>query len=76
VHSVLYSHLEGLYFFGGENIGAKAALKMLVKLTPMVDFTNILRVAFSYKSFARNFFVLEVKLKLFISAWKLAQMGL
>ncbi len=41
---------------------------------PGVNFTNILCAAFSYESFARSFFVLEVKVKLFIGARKLAQL--
>ncbi len=36
----------------------KDAQKLLVKLTLKVNFTNILRVAFMYKSFACSFFVL------------------
>jgi hypothetical protein len=39
-----------------------------------VNFTNILRAAFSYESFARSFFVLEVKVKLFIGAKKMAHL--
>jgi hypothetical protein len=39
-----------------------------------VNFTNILCVGFSYVSFARSFFVLVVKDKLFIGARKLAQL--
>ncbi len=30
-----------------QNIGEKAARKMLIKLTPFINFTNILRAAFS-----------------------------
>jgi hypothetical protein len=41
-----------------------------------VNFTNILRVAFSDKSFARSFFVLAEKVKLFIGPRILAQMRL
>jgi hypothetical protein len=41
-----------------------------------VNLTNILRAAFSYKSFARSFFVHEVKVKLFIDSRKLAQLRL
>ncbi len=36
-----------------------------------VNFTNILCAAFSYESFARSFFELEVKVKLFIGAKKM-----
>jgi hypothetical protein len=39
-----------------------------------VNFTNILRTALLYKSFVRSFFVLEVKVKHFIGARKLAQL--
>ncbi len=38
-----------------------------------VHFTNILRAAFLYESFARSFFVLAVNVKLFIGAIILAQ---
>jgi hypothetical protein len=33
---------------------------MLMKLTPGVNFTNILRAAFSYKSFLCSFYVLTI----------------
>jgi hypothetical protein len=36
----------------------KAASKMLVKLTPSVNFINVLRAAFAYVSVAAAFFVL------------------
>jgi hypothetical protein len=39
-----------------------------------VNFTNILRARFSYESFARSFFVLDVEVKLFICARILAQL--
>jgi hypothetical protein len=51
----------------------KATCKMTLKLTPGVNFINILRAAFSFKSFAQSFFVLAVKVKLFIGARILAQ---
>jgi hypothetical protein len=41
-----------------------------------VNLTNILHAAFLYKSFARSFFVLAVKVKLFIGARILVQMSL
>jgi hypothetical protein len=44
------------------------------KTTLGVNFPNILRAAFLYKSFAQGFFVLAVKVKLFIGARVLAQM--
>ncbi len=50
------------------------ALKILVKLIPGVNFTNNLRAVFSYESLARSFFVLEVKVTLFIGAKKKAQL--
>ncbi len=46
------------------------------KVRPRVNFTNILCMAFSYESFERNFFVLAVKVKLFIGTRILAQMQL
>ncbi len=39
-----------------------------------VNFTNILCAAFLYESFTSSFFVLEVKVKLFIGAKKMVQM--
>jgi hypothetical protein len=39
-----------------------------------VNFTNILRATFLYESYAQSFFVLEVKVKLFICVRKLAQL--
>jgi hypothetical protein len=44
------------------------------KELPVVHFTNILCPAFSYESFARGFFVLEVKVKLFTGAKKMSQL--
>ncbi len=43
-------------------------------LSSWVNFTNILRTAFLYKSFTQSLFVLEVKVKLFIGAKKIAQL--
>jgi hypothetical protein len=43
-------------------------------ITSGVNLTNILRASFSYESFAQSFFVLEVKVKLFIGTKKMAQM--
>jgi hypothetical protein len=54
----------------------KIRAKMLINSTPGVNFTNILRVAFSYESFERSFFVLAVKVQLFIGPRILAQMCL
>jgi hypothetical protein len=45
-----------------------------IYLTSGVNFINIVCTAFSYKSFGRSFFVLEVKIKLFTGARKLAQL--
>ncbi len=42
--------------------------QMLIKSTRGVNFTNILRAAFSYESFTRSFFEFAVKVKLFIGA--------
>jgi len=39
----------GFVIFCGKNVGAKAACKMLVKLTPIVNFTNILQTAFLFQ---------------------------
>jgi hypothetical protein len=47
---------------------------MKMQLPPEVNFTNILRAAFSYERFLQSFFVLEVKVTLFIDAKKMAQM--
>jgi hypothetical protein len=41
----------GFVIFRQKDFGAKAAPKMLVKLTPGVNVTNILQAAFSYESF-------------------------
>jgi hypothetical protein len=50
---------SGSIFFGAK-YGLKSALKLLVKLTISVNFTNILLAAFLYESFARSFFVLTL----------------
>jgi hypothetical protein len=50
----------GFVIFWQKDLGAKAAHKMLVKLTTDVNFTNILQAAFSYKSFLRSFYVLSI----------------
>jgi hypothetical protein len=50
----------GFVIFRQKDFGAKAALKMLVKLTPGVNVTNILWAAFSYESFLRHFYVLTI----------------
>ncbi len=42
--------------------------------SPGVNSINILLVAFLYESFAQSFFVLKVKVKIFIGARKLAQL--
>jgi hypothetical protein len=46
----------------------------LYTATIWLNFTNILRTDFSHEIFARSFFVLAVKVKLFIGAKILAQM--
>jgi hypothetical protein len=48
----------GFVIFWQKDFGAKAAHKMLVKLTPAVNFTIFLRAAFSYKSFLHSVYVL------------------
>jgi hypothetical protein len=46
--SVLCSFsLVSFVIFWCKNIGAKAACKMLVKLTPVANFTNILQAAYA-----------------------------
>jgi len=46
----------GFVIFCRKNIGAKAVGKMLMKLTPIVNFTNILQAIFSFKSGIPRFF--------------------
>jgi len=41
-----------------------------------VNFINILRAVFSYKSFAQSFFLLEVKVKFFTGAKKIDAIAL
>ncbi len=48
----------GFVIFWRKDFSAKAAHKMLVKLTPGVNFSNILRAAFLYESFLCSFYVL------------------
>jgi hypothetical protein len=48
--------------------------QMLIKSTLGVNFSNFLRAAYAYESFARSFFVLAVKVKLFICRRILAQL--
>ncbi len=50
----------GFLIFWQKDFGAKAAHKMLVKLTPGVNFTNILGAAFLYESFLCSFYVLTI----------------
>jgi hypothetical protein len=45
----------GFVIFQHKNIGAKAGRKMLMKLTPGVNFINILRPHFSYRSLEQLF---------------------
>jgi hypothetical protein len=45
----------GFVIFWQKNIGAKAACKMLLKLTADVNFTNILQAAFLSKSVFHSF---------------------
>ncbi len=46
-------------------MGAKAALRLLVKMTPWVNFTNILRAAFLYACFEAAVFFLHLRYVLF-----------
>jgi hypothetical protein len=50
----------GFVIFWQKDFGTKAAHKMLVKLTPGVNFTNIKQAAFSYQSFLRSLYVLTI----------------
>jgi len=47
----------GFVIFLQKNIDAKVACKMLMKITTGVNFTNILQIAFSYKSVLCSFSV-------------------
>ncbi len=49
------------------NIGTKTALKMLMILTPGVNFTNVLRAAFTYVSCAHSFFCIHFR---FVLYWR------
>jgi hypothetical protein len=49
-----------LVIFWQNNLGAKVAHEMLVKLTKVVNFTNILRDAFLHESVFRNFCALRI----------------
>ncbi len=48
-----------------KKIRRKTALKILAKLTPLVNLTNILHVCFFYNSFARSFLYLHFRFVLF-----------
>jgi len=50
----------GLVFFWKKNTSAKAAYKMLVKLTTGVNFINILLVNFLYKSVLPSFSLITI----------------
>jgi hypothetical protein len=50
----------GLVIFWQKDFGTKAVNKMLVKLTPGINFTNILRAVFSHKGFLRSFYLLTI----------------
>jgi len=43
-----------MHIFGGKNIGKKYGRKMLMKLTPAVNFINFLSTPFLYKILAQN----------------------
>jgi hypothetical protein len=49
LNSFFYSYSLALYFLGQKDTGAKAVLKILLKLTTGVNFINILHTNFSYK---------------------------
>jgi len=55
----------GFVIFRQKEIGAKAKCKMLVKLTEVVNFINILRAAFSYKNLLHSFSLLQIGLVIF-----------
>jgi hypothetical protein len=48
----------GTKMFRSKHSYEKAVRKMLIKLTPGVNFTNILRATSSNESFAQSFFIL------------------
>jgi hypothetical protein len=50
----------GFVIFWRKDFDAKAANKILVKLTPGVNFTNILRAVFLYERFLRSFYELTI----------------
>ncbi len=50
----------GFVIFLQKDFGAKDAHKMLVKLTPGVNFTIIVRAAFLYKGFLCSYYVLTI----------------
>jgi len=54
-------------------IGTKSACKMLVKSTPGVNFTNILKAAFAYKSIFEAFLYLQFGFVIFVGKRILAQ---
>jgi len=56
-----------------KNFGAKAAHKMLVKLTADVHFTKILQVAFSNGSVMSSLSVLTVCVCMYFANWNLAE---
>ncbi len=54
--------------------GSRRWALLALQITSGFNFTNILRAAFSYKSFARSFFVLTFKVWTFFDARIFAQM--
>ncbi len=57
----------GFVLFWQKDLGAKAAHKMLVKLTPGGNFIIILQPAFLYESFLRSFYVLTIWVCIFLA---------
>jgi len=54
VFSEAFLHLQFVFLFLSKNILEKAARKMLVKLTPVVNFINILQAAFALIFFCQK----------------------
>jgi hypothetical protein len=65
---------DKFWLIGRFDFGLKPIFSAKWLSTPWVNFTNILLAAFLYKCFGLSFFVLAVKVKLFIYARILAQM--
>jgi len=57
LHSVFLQLSFGFIIFWHKNIGTKGARKILMKLTPAVNFINIKRTSFSYERHFGSFFL-------------------